>query len=50
MGESFVAAGTWMHMDGPRGASGSSYVQQRKDWAMDFVYISEVQLLQITIS
>lgn len=25
-------------------------VQQRKDWVMDFVHISEVQLLQITIS
>lgn len=38
--------GTWVHMDGPRGASGSSCVQQRKDWAMDFVRISEVQLFR----
>lgn len=32
------------------GTVGVLCVQQRKDWAMDFVRISEVQLLQITIS
>lgn len=37
----------WMDLVGPVGVP---CVQQRKDWAMDFVHISEVQLLQITIS